>query len=90
MDVESYTRWDDYSKARDAMFKATDTKEAPWHIVRSDDKRKARLNIISHILDAIPHKKVKRGKVKLPGRPERNRYDDQTGPNDRRFMKERY
>ena len=54
MDVESFTRWDDYSKARDAMFKATDTKEAPWHIVRSDDKRKARLNIIAHILELDP------------------------------------
>jgi polyphosphate kinase 2 len=90
MDVESYTRWDDYSKARDAMFKATDTDHAPWHIVRSNDKRKARLNIISHILDTIPHKKVKREKVKLPGRPEQNRYDDQAGLKDRRFVKERY
>ncbi|MGB9369882.1 MAG: polyphosphate kinase 2 [Xanthobacteraceae bacterium] len=90
MDVESFTRWDDYSKARDAMFKATDTKEAPWHIVRSDDKRKARLNIISHILDAIPHKKVKRQKVKLPGRPEQGRYDDQAGLKDRRFVMARY
>jgi polyphosphate kinase 2 (PPK2 family) len=90
MDVESYTRWDDYSKARDAMFKATDTKHAPWHVVRSDDKRKARLNIIAHILDRIPHKKIKRKKVKLPPRPERNRYDDQAGLKDRRFVVARY
>jgi polyphosphate kinase 2 len=90
MDVESFTRWDDYSKARDAMFKATDSKHAPWYVVRSDDKRKARLNIISHILDAIPHKKVKRAKVKLPGRPEHGRYDDQAGLKDRRLVKERY
>jgi polyphosphate kinase 2 len=90
MDVESYTRWDDYSKARDAMFKATDTEHAPWHVVRSDDKRKARLNIISHILDAIPHKKVKRQKVKLPGRPSHSKYDDQAGLKDRRFVMARY
>jgi polyphosphate kinase 2 len=90
MDVESFTRWDDYSKARDAMFKATDTKEAPWHIVRSDDKRKARLNIIAHILDSIPHKKIKRKKVKLPARPEHGRYDDQAGLKDRRFVMARY
>jgi polyphosphate kinase len=90
MDVESYERWDDYSKARDAMLKATDTEEAPWHIVRSDDKRKARLNVIAHILDSIPYKKIKRKKVKLPGRPEHGRYDDQAGLKDRRFVKERY
>ena len=90
MDVESFTRWDDYSKARDAMFKATDTEHAPWYVVRSDDKRKARLNVISHILDSIPHKKIKREKVKLPGRPEKGRYDDQAGLKDRRFVTERY
>jgi len=89
MDVESYTRWDDYSKARDAMFKATDTKHAPWHVVRSDDKRKARLNIIAHILNQIPHKKIKRKKVKLPRRPD-NRYDDRAGLKDRRFVMARY
>ena len=89
MDVESFTRWDDYSKARDAMFKATDSKHAPWHIVRSDDKRKARLNIIAHILNQIPHKKIKRKKVKLPRRPD-NRYDDRAGLKDRRFVMARY
>ena len=89
MDVESYTRWDDYSKARDAMFKATDTRHAPWYVVRSDDKRKARLNVISHILDEIPHKKVKRDKVKLPKRPA-NRYDDQAGLKERRFVTTKY
>jgi len=90
MDVESFTRWDDYSKARDAMLTATDTEEAPWYVVRSDDKRKARLNILSHIVDAIPHKKIKREKVKLPGRPEHGRYDDQAGLRDRRFVATRY
>jgi polyphosphate kinase len=90
MDVESFSRWDDYSKARDAMFKATDTEHAPWYIVRSDEKRKARLNVISHILDAIPHKKIKRPKVKLPGRGKAGRYDDQAGLKGRRFVEERY
>jgi len=90
MDVQSYARWDDYSKARDAMFEATDTKRAPWYVVRSDDKRKARLNVIAHILDAIPHKKIKRPRVKLPARPERGRYDDQAGLKQRRFVAARY
>jgi polyphosphate kinase len=90
MDVESFTRWDDYSKARDAMLQATDSGHAPWYVVRSDDKRRARLNILGHIVDAIPHKKMKREKVKLPGRPDQNRYDDQKGLQERRFVKERY
>src|ERR1044072_8576260 len=90
MVVESYRRWYDYSKARDAMLKATDTKHAPWHIVRSDDKRKARLNCIAHILDVIPHSKIKRKKVKLPDRSDRGRYDDRASLKDRRFVAERY
>jgi len=90
MDVGSYTRWDEYSKARDAMLKATDAADTPWYIVRSDDKRKARLNILAHILDAIPHKKIKRDKIKLPGRPEHGRYDDQAGLKERRFVAARY
>jgi len=90
MDVGSYTRWDDYSKARDAMLKATDVGDTPWYIVRSDDKRKARLNILAHILDAIPHKKIKREKVKLPKRPSRGRYDDKAGLKERRFVLARY
>jgi len=68
MDVKSYTRWDDYTEARDEMFIATDTAWAPWHIARSDDKRRARLNIISHILANIPYKEIERKKVKLPKR----------------------
>jgi polyphosphate kinase 2 len=68
MDLKSYTRWDDYSKARDDMFRATDTAWAPWHVARSDDKRKARLNIIEHMLSKIPYKNVPRDKVKLPKR----------------------
>jgi polyphosphate kinase 2 len=90
MDVASYQRWDDYSAARDAMLKATDTKAAPWFIVRSDDKRKGRLNCISHILSTIPYKKIKRPKVKLPSRPNRGKYDDQAGLKARKFVEERY
>src|SRR5947207_1521340 len=62
MDLESYRRWYDYSRARDMMLEATDSKHAPWHIVRSDDKRRARLNCISHVLRSIPYKKVQRAK----------------------------
>jgi len=68
MDLKSYTRWDDYSKARDDMFMATDTAWAPWYVARSDDKRRARLNIISHLLSKIPYKDVPHEKVKLPKR----------------------
>jgi polyphosphate kinase 2 len=68
MDIKSYTRWDDYSKARDDMFLATDTAWAPWHVARSDDKRRARLNVISHLLSKIPYKDVPHDKVKLPKR----------------------
>src|SRR5215467_6005585 len=62
MDTESYRRWYAYSKARDMMLQATDSKHAPWHLVHSNDKRRARLNIISHILQTIPYKKVKHKK----------------------------
>ncbi|AGK59530.1 hypothetical protein HYPDE_39303 [Hyphomicrobium denitrificans 1NES1] len=68
MDLKSYTRWDDYSRARDEMFAATDTPWAPWYVARSDDKRKARLNIIEHLLSRIPYTDIKREKVKLPKR----------------------
>ena len=68
MDLESYTRWDDYSRARDAMFAATDTAWAPWYVAHSDDKRRARLNIISHLLDHVRYKSAPREKVKLPKR----------------------
>jgi len=68
MDLKSYTRWDDYTKARDEMFEASDTPWAPWYVARSDDKRRARLNIIEHILSKVPYKEVKRDKVKLPKR----------------------
>jgi polyphosphate kinase 2 len=68
MDLKSYTRWDDYSRARDDMFSATDTSWAPWYVARSDDKRKARINIIEHLLSRIPYTEVKHEKVKLPKR----------------------
>jgi polyphosphate kinase 2 len=90
MDVGSFSRWYDYSKARDMMFKATDTKHAPWYIVRSDDKRRARLNCISHILRAIPFKKIKHDKVKLPRRSDKGKYDDQVTLRGRNFVVERY
>lgn len=90
MDIKSYTHWDDYSKARDMMLKATDSKAAPWYIIRSDDKRRARLNCISHILSTIPHKKIKAEKVKLPKRPDKNKYDDQRALKGRNFVREVY
>jgi polyphosphate kinase 2 len=90
MDVESYNRWDDYSKARDQMFKATDTKHAPWYIVRTDDKRRGRLNCISHILAQIPYKKTGRKKVKLPKRSNKGAYDDQARLKGRKFVAERF
>jgi polyphosphate kinase 2 len=68
MDLESFARWDDYTRARDDMFMATDTAWAPWFVVRSDDKRRARLNIIEHLLASIPYKLVPRAKISLPKR----------------------
>ncbi len=68
MDIKSYTRWNDYTKVRDEMFAATDTAWAPWYVARSEDKRRVRLNIISHLLSRIPYKSPPREKVKLPKR----------------------
>jgi polyphosphate kinase 2 len=68
MDIKSYDRWDDYTRARDEMFAATDTAWAPWYVARSEDKKRVRLNIISHLLEQIPYKSVKAEKVKLPKR----------------------
>lgn len=90
MDTESYRRWYDYSRARDLMFKATSSKHAPWHIIRSDDKRRARLNCISHLLKTIPYGRVKRDKVKLPRRSGKGRYNDQSGLRGMKFVEERY
>jgi len=90
MDLESYRRWYDYSQARDMMLKASDTDYAPWHIVRSDDKRRARLNCISHILALVPFKKVRRPKVRLPKRSAKGAYDDQASLKGRNFVPEKF
>jgi len=90
MDVESWPRWYEYSRARDRMFEATDEDDVPWYIVRSDDKRRARLNCISHLLELIPYKEVKHPKVKLPKRWKKHRYDDQASLAARRFVAEKY
>jgi polyphosphate kinase 2 len=90
MDLPSREKWYEYSKARDRMLKATDTKHAPWWILRSDDKKKARLNALRHILSLIPRKKVKRPRVKLPGRSKKGAYDDQASLKGRRFVPEKY
>ena len=88
MDLLSYGRWYDYSRARDDMFQATDTSHAPWHVVRSDDKRRARLNIIAHILDTIPYKEAPREKVKLPDRQKPGNYKEPDYPY--KYVEERY
>ena len=88
MDVESYSRWYDYSRARDDMFQATDTAWAPWYVVNSNDKKKARLNLITHLLESIPYKKVKREKVKLPKRGKRHGYREPDYPY--KYVPEKY
>jgi len=90
MDLESYRRWYEYSRARDLMFKATDTKHAPWYIVRSDDKKRARLNCITHLLSVIPYGKAPREKVKLPKRKDKGSYDDQAPLRGRHFVPEKF
>ncbi len=90
MDLPSRKRWYDYSRARDLMLKKTDTRIAPWYIVRSDDKRAARLNTIAHLLSRIPHKKLPQQKVKLPGRSSKRAYDDDASIARRRFVREGY
>jgi len=90
VDLPSRERWYDYSRARDRMLDATDTKHAPWNIVRSDDKKRARLNCISHLLSQIPYEKVPHEKVKLPKRSKKGAYDDQASLKGRRFVAEKY
>jgi polyphosphate kinase 2 (PPK2 family) len=90
MDIKSYQRWYDYSRARDAMLRYTDNKHAPWFIVRSDDKRRARLNCIAHILNTVPHKKIRRPTVKLPKRSKKGAYDDQATLRGRHFVDSLY
>jgi polyphosphate kinase len=80
MDLKSYSRWYDYSRARDEMFLATDTSWAPWYVVRSDNKRRARLNVLAHILNRIPYEELPRPKVELPKRQQRGDYEDPDYP----------
>jgi polyphosphate kinase 2 len=90
MDLESYKHWYKYSKARDLMLDATDSDYAPWHIVRTDNKRRGRLNCISHILSLIPYKKVSQAKVKLPKRLNKDKYDDHASLKGRHFVAKKY
>jgi polyphosphate kinase len=89
-DLYSRSKWFEYSRARDIMLEATDTEFAPWYIVPSDDKRRARLNCISHLLGLIPYEKLVRKKVKLPNRSMRNAYDDRATLEGRRFVATKY
>jgi polyphosphate kinase len=89
-DLESRRRWYDYSLARDRMLAATDTKVAPWHIVRSDDKKRARLNLIEHFLGQVPYKRVKRVEVEPVGRSRKNAYDDEAPMRKRSWIPEVY
>jgi polyphosphate kinase len=82
MDLESHRRWYDYSRARDEMLLATDTSYAPWYVVNADDKRRARLNCISHLLSLIPYKEIEQEKIKLPDRQKPHGYDE---PKNRRY-----
>jgi polyphosphate kinase 2 len=90
MDLPSRERWYEYSRARDKMLTATDTDFAPWYIVRSDDKKRARLNVLSHFLSLIPYEALKHDKIKLPTRSKENAYDDEATIKDRRWIEERF
>jgi len=80
MDLKSYSRWFDYSRARDDMFAATDTAHAPWYVAHTDDKRRGRLNIIRHLLDHVPYEELKREQIKFPKRQKRGDYVDPDHP----------
>jgi len=90
MDLPSREKWYEYSKARDRMLDATDTKHAPWNIVRSDNKKSARLNVITHLLSQIPYKKLPTDKIKLPKRSKKHEYDDEKTMRKRKFIPEPY
>jgi len=90
MDLPSRERWYEYSRARDLMLEATDTEWAPWHVVRSDDKARARLNCLSHFLSLFPYEPVPQPKVELPKRSKKESYDDETPMKDRKWIPERY
>jgi polyphosphate kinase 2 len=90
MDVESYNRWYDYSRARDDMFAATDTPYARWHIVRTDDKKRGRLNCIAHLLSSIPYQELPQETVKLGKRSRKGAYDDDASLAGRYFVPQKY
>jgi polyphosphate kinase 2 len=90
MDIKSYSRWYEYSRARDDMLKATDTEFAPWFILRTDDKKRGRLNGISKILSLIPYERIEREKVKLPKRSNKHKYDDRLDFSKLKLVPERY
>jgi polyphosphate kinase 2 (PPK2 family) len=90
MDLESYNRWYDYSRARDDMFAVTDLDYAPWYIVHADDKRRARLNCIFHFLNQIPYEELSRKSIRLGKRNMKGKYDDQASLKGRRFVPERF
>lgn len=90
MDLPSRERWYDYSRARDAMLHATDSSHAPWYVLRSDDKKRARLNCIHHLLSLVPYKKLPREKIKLPKRATKHAYDDLAPLKRRKFVPEKY
>ena len=90
MDLESHSRWYEYSKARDEMLTLTDTGYAPWHVVRADDKRKARLNCITHLLRQFPYEEIPFEAPELPKRNTKNQYDDQEPMKDKRWVEEVY
>jgi polyphosphate kinase len=90
MDLPSRSSWYEYSRARDEMLRVTDTKFAPWHILRSDDKKRARLNCISHLLKQIPYKALPQEEIQLPKRSKKGAYDDQATLKGRKFVQEEY
>jgi polyphosphate kinase 2 len=90
MDLPSRSKWYEYSQARDEMLEATDAKHAPWHILRSDDKKRARLNCIAHLLEQIPYKALPQEKVELPKRSKKGAYDDVATLKGRQFVPEKY
>jgi polyphosphate kinase 2 len=90
MDLPSRAKWYEYSRARDAMLDMTDTDIAPWYVIRTDDKRRARLNTIAFLLTLIPHRRLKRDTVKLPQRSRKHAYDDEATLSRRRFIPEQH
>jgi polyphosphate kinase 2 len=90
MDLPSRSKWFEYSRARDLMLKATDSKHAPWRILRSDDKKRARLNCIAQLLELVPYKKLPRPDIQLPKRSTKHAYDDQASLKGRKFVPEKY